>query len=211
MEACPQRKDLGRTWGKSPQQKNNFNLKCCYKCGSTEHGLSQCPEMKKGKSGPNGCGGGSLILPFAICFVCNEKGHLASHCPKNDKGIFVDNDAIGCRTFGSKRHLSRDCPNRNGSAGSSEGKADNGHKGWVIDDSIDDDGGFRYDNEEELLFAASSSPPPTAERHNNKERREKHASRLPDDDDNVYHRKQRLNDETRAIVSSKKIRRVVKF
>eukprot|EP00977_Amphora_coffeiformis_P013182 scaffold3402_cov169-Amphora_coffeaeformis.AAC.25 len=54
--------------------------KCCYKCGSTEHGLGACPQRNEGEAND---------LPFATCFVCGEKGHLAKDSDE-DSQQFAD-------------------------------------------------------------------------------------------------------------------------
>lgn len=73
----------------------------CYKCGSTEHALHNCPKRHRGDRSH---------LPFATCFICNEKGHLASACSKNKTGIYVNGGC--CRTCGSTQHLATNCPER---------------------------------------------------------------------------------------------------
>jgi len=73
----------------------------CYKCGSTEHALHNCPKRHRGDWSD---------LPFATCFICSEKGHLASACPKNKTGIYINGGC--CRNCGSQQHLASDCPER---------------------------------------------------------------------------------------------------
>ncbi|KAJ3286293.1 hypothetical protein HK104_009116 [Borealophlyctis nickersoniae] len=69
----------------------------CYRCGSTEHRLSQCKKKSDSRN----------PLPFAQCFICNQKGHLAGQCPENERGLYPKGG--GCRFCGSVRHLARDC------------------------------------------------------------------------------------------------------
>jgi len=85
--------------------------KVCYLCGSTEHGLGECPQNKRAPRTPSGrIDYARMDLPYAQCFVCGETGHLASQCEKNEgKGIFVNGG--GCRICGSKLHIAADCPN----------------------------------------------------------------------------------------------------
>lgn len=73
----------------------------CYKCGSTEHALHQCPQKNRGDR---------KDLPYAKCFVCSNKGHLASSCPQNSKGIYVNGGC--CRMCGSQQHLATECPEK---------------------------------------------------------------------------------------------------
>lgn len=84
-------------------KKNNNNTtraKCCFKCGSTQHGLAACP--RRNENGDD--------LPFATCFVCGKQGHLASKCQQNEKGIYVNGGC--CKVCGSKLHLSKSCPGK---------------------------------------------------------------------------------------------------
>ena len=107
-EHCPDAKET------SSIKNRNKAPKCCYKCGSTEHGLGACPQRNEGPD-----------LPFATCFVCGMQGHLASKCSANEKGIYVKGGS--CKTCGSKQHLSKFCPNKNRKADDSDASdADDG-------------------------------------------------------------------------------------
>lgn len=83
------------------KKSNSSRPKCCFKCGSTEHGLSTCPRKNEGRADD---------LPYATCFVCGKQGHLASKCQENEKGIYVNGGA--CKVCGSKQHLSKHCPGK---------------------------------------------------------------------------------------------------
>ena len=85
--------------------------KHCYKCGSIEHGLSQCPNMKNAPRLPSGKIDFTKVdLPHATCYICNTMGHLASSCDQNEgRGIFVKGGG-GCRLCGSVQHIASDCP-----------------------------------------------------------------------------------------------------
>lgn len=83
----------------------------CYKCGSYEHSLKQCPkltpsERKVGNSGRLDYF--NIVLPFATCFICTKKGHLSSQCEQNENGLYVKGGS--CKICGSKTHLVADCP-----------------------------------------------------------------------------------------------------
>ncbi|RWS31826.1 zinc-finger protein-like protein [Leptotrombidium deliense] len=69
-------------------------LAVCYRCGSTEHKLSNCTRSAN-------------KLNFARCFVCREIGHISRDCPKNTKGVYPKGGA--CKKCGSKDHLVKDC------------------------------------------------------------------------------------------------------
>lgn len=91
--------------------KGGTTPRCCYKCGSLEHALSNCQFRDTGTE-----------LPFATCFVCGKQGHLASTCSANDKGIYVKGGT--CKTCGSKQHLSKDCPGKSQNNKASEEDSD---------------------------------------------------------------------------------------
>lgn len=78
---------------------NKIASAICYKCGSTEHTLAQCPKRKKDSD---------ESLPFATCFICEKQGHLASACPENEHGIYINGGA--CKHCGSNQHRATDCP-----------------------------------------------------------------------------------------------------
>lgn len=61
----------------------------CYKCQSTEHWTSRCPEKKKSERSNK-------------CFSCNEEGHMRSACPKKKTRCFL---------CGDPSHLKPNCPN----------------------------------------------------------------------------------------------------
>ncbi|XP_057899620.1 zinc finger CCHC domain-containing protein 9-like isoform X2 [Melospiza georgiana] len=73
----------------------------CYRCGSTEHDLSQCRAKVDPAAGP---------FPYAKCFICGEMGHLSRSCPDNPKGLYAEGG--GCRLCGSVEHFKKDCPEK---------------------------------------------------------------------------------------------------
>ncbi|XP_063037566.1 zinc finger CCHC domain-containing protein 9-like isoform X2 [Melospiza melodia melodia] len=79
----------------------------CYRCGSTEHDLSQCRAKVDPAAG---------LFPYAKCFICGEMGHLSRSCPDNPKGLYAEGG--GCRLCGSVEHFKKDCPEKQ-NAGSS--------------------------------------------------------------------------------------------
>lgn len=97
--SCPEKRDV--TCPKSFVEGRPVSDVLCYKCGSIEHALQQCPKKNRGDRND---------LPYAKCFVCGEKGHLASSCPQNTKGIYVNGGC--CRMCGSQQHLATDCPEK---------------------------------------------------------------------------------------------------
>lgn len=70
----------------------------CFRCGSKEHNLKNCPVKVKP---------GDTSLPFASCYVCKQQGHLSSQCPQNERGLYPNGGC--CKYCGSVRHLARDC------------------------------------------------------------------------------------------------------
>lgn len=83
----------------------------CYKCGSTEHRLSECPKRKYSKHRSKTNYENDTDLPYAKCFVCNQMGHLSSQCTSNkERGVFVNGGS--CRNCGSKYHIAAQCPDR---------------------------------------------------------------------------------------------------
>ena len=105
-EHCPEAMESSNT-NKNRSNNSNKAPKCCYKCGSTEHGLGACPQRNEGPD-----------LPFATCFVCGKQGHLASKCEANEKGIYVRGGS--CKVCGSKQHLSKFCPTKHRKADTRE-------------------------------------------------------------------------------------------
>ncbi|KFU85744.1 Zinc finger CCHC domain-containing protein 9, partial [Chaetura pelagica] len=73
----------------------------CYRCGSTEHDISQCKAKVDPAVGP---------FPYAKCFICGEMGHLSRSCPDNPKGLYAEGG--GCRLCGSVEHFRKDCPEK---------------------------------------------------------------------------------------------------
>ena len=78
----------------------------CYKCGSTEHRLKDCPKQQQQRRSTE------ENLPFARCFLCHQVGHIASQCSKNSHGIYVMTGSGGCRECGSFQHLAVNCPDK---------------------------------------------------------------------------------------------------
>ncbi|ORX33727.1 hypothetical protein BD324DRAFT_653783 [Kockovaella imperatae] len=71
----------------------------CYRCDSTGHSLSLCPEPMDLEN----------PTPFATCYICLGRGHLSSLCPNNaGKGIYVNGGS--CKVCGSTDHRAKDCP-----------------------------------------------------------------------------------------------------
>jgi zinc finger CCHC domain-containing protein 9 len=87
--------------------------RCCYKCGSTQHGLGDCPHYQQQQQP-----GHHQDLPYAVCFVCKARGHLSSACPQNSNGIYVNGGE--CKRCGSKYHRASKCPEKQ--AARAEGK-----------------------------------------------------------------------------------------
>ena len=89
-------KDCPHAIGEGAQGKDTVGL--CFRCGSTEHTLSQCRRPRTDDE-----------LPFATCYICSNKGHLASKCPQNQgRGVYPDGGE--CKVCGSVEHLAKDCP-----------------------------------------------------------------------------------------------------
>lgn len=94
----------GHTVAKCPLNAGNETVETCapvlcYKCGSTEHSLSECTYRDS-----------SNELPFAKCFICSKMGHLSSQCSENKNGIYVNGGS--CRYCGSIEHLATNCPDK---------------------------------------------------------------------------------------------------
>lgn len=99
----------------------------CYKCGSTEHTLAQCPKRKKDSD---------ESLPFATCFICEKQGHLASACPENEHGIYVNGGA--CKHCGSNQHRATDCPENSFNKKKTEKKEDGRVEEVDVSDLLED-------------------------------------------------------------------------
>ena len=99
---------------KKKQQKKESGGNICYKCGSNEHRIQQCPKLQgmlQQNRNKKGIDFGRVgDLPFANCYVCNKSGHLASHCPESNKGAYPQGGA--CRECGSVDHYVADCPEK---------------------------------------------------------------------------------------------------
>ena len=145
--------------------------KHCYKCGSIEHGLSQCPKMKNAARLPSGKIDFTKVdLPHATCYICNNMGHLASSCDQNEgRGIFVKGGG-GCRLCGSVQHIASDCPDND--------KKKKKRRGGDDDEvEVDDDGAAVVDDllEEEAGNEARAS---------REKKAKKSRKRNQDDEDN---------------------------
>ena len=116
--------------------------KHCYKCGSTEHGLSQCSKMKNAPRLASGKIDFTKVeLPHATCYICNTMGHLASSCDKNEgRGIFIKGGG-GCRVCGSVQHIASDCPDND-----KKRKKRRGDDNSDDDVDVDDDGAAVVDD-----------------------------------------------------------------
>ena len=123
--------------------------KICFRCGSNDHRLQNCP-IDPSRDGE---------LPFATCYVCGETGHLSGKCPRNEKGVYVNGDGGMCKICGGKDHLERDCPNEGvanarkkeevAADGSSEGEEEG--TCYIIKGGVarDDDGGDDMSDEDD--------------------------------------------------------------
>lgn len=111
----------------------------CYRCGSIEHGLARCPQIKTTRG--RKLDYTQLDLPYAECFICGETGHLASCCERNNgHGIYVNGGS--CRSCGSVGHLSSDCPKKTEkNSKPSSYNTDEDADGIVVDDLLDRRGG----------------------------------------------------------------------
>lgn len=68
----------------------------CFRCGSTEHRLSECRRPDSGK------------LQYAVCFVCGKSGHLSRDCSLNPNGVYPKGGS--CKVCQRRDHLADDCP-----------------------------------------------------------------------------------------------------
>jgi zinc finger CCHC domain-containing protein 9 len=125
----PSKKLLKKLKRQQQQRDKNFistssSSPICYKCGSTEHTLSNCPKRKNtikrqhddrdddNVDDNNTTQNTNEILPFAKCFICQQNGHLAFSCPQNNHGVYVSGNG-SCRICQSKQHRVSDCPEKN--------------------------------------------------------------------------------------------------
>lgn len=101
--------------GKCIPVRKTGGVNICYKCGSIDHRIQDCPKIKpflpkerKGRQ-PSRLDFGKLgDLPYANCYICNKSGHLASQCPENSKGLYPKGGS--CKECGSVDHYAKDCP-----------------------------------------------------------------------------------------------------
>ena len=86
------------------REKQGIDIRICYKCGSNEHNLDDCPKYDEIEG-----------FPHVTCFICKEIGHLSKDCKDAKNGIFYKGG--GCYFCGSNQHKKMDCPNMNINSG----------------------------------------------------------------------------------------------
>jgi hypothetical protein len=129
--------------------------KICYKCGSTEHSLRNCPKLtpeEKKMAKQNRMDYQNMVLPFATCFICKQTGHLSGQCKENKNGLYIKGGC--CKLCGSKAHLVMYCPKAKTNKVSDDEKEDEQSAGDV-EEFLEED----YSNKEIKEEKAQKSEP----------------------------------------------------
>ena len=132
------REGKGEKFSQPNKKQRGSGGNICYKCGSTEHRIQACPKIKPflPPGGKNAKIDFGKIgdLPYANCYVCNKSGHLAGHCPASNKGLYPQGGS--CRECGSVYHFVADCPEKDKTKRTKNGKGDDDASNASSSDSV---------------------------------------------------------------------------